>query len=332
MLFLPLAETIINPLHIFLISLMIGLLSGSMGKKADLLVVPALSIFGLPITFAIGTNIAQGFGRSSMALFNGAILKEGFPRVGFVAGIFGLPGVYMGRALLLQLVDTRFGNVFIIICYISLLLAAAFASYRQWLHFKEWGCVDKNPLPPFGMGWRYPLAAPGLVGKDFITVGRVVFVGLFLGFITGFLGPGAGVVGIPLFMYVLGFDATTAAATDLLTMLIIGAGALLGFALAGKTEVFAIIVVLTAIVIGIRAGSLLIAQLRFAHTHLAFTLALCAAAISMALWLLGMTHAATASFLGSCLLMCIIQTLLSFLPRHKNKVTPSGPSEGKTAI
>lgn len=282
MTYLPFADVSVNPLTIFTIGLMAGIIEGVFGTLSNLLAVPALIIFGLPLPISASTNIGQSVGRTSIFIFRGNRDGLAFCRVGAVAGIAGLPGVFLGLKLHLSLIQTGFGEDIVRLCHVALLLAGSVVLYRQWSFFNRNDYYDDDPFPPFGLNWRFPLAVPGESGLNRITLARVTLVGLLLGTGTGFLGLGAGVLGIPLFMYILGLPARNAAATDTVTMLLIGSGSLAGYALSGRVEFAAVLIFLTAVTLGSRIGTLLPGEIHLGHAKLAFSLMLAATAVCTA--------------------------------------------------
>lgn len=313
MIYLPFADVSMNLLTIFVIGLMIGILGGVFGTLANLVVVPVLSIFGLPVSVSAGTNLGQSFGRASLLIFAGNLNQPALYRVGVVTGIVGLPGVFIGFKLHLFLMNTSIGEIAVNLCYIALLLSAAVALFRQWSFFNRFDYYDDAPFPPFGLSWKYPLAIPGCSGMSHITLLRIALVGFLLGTAAGFLGLGAGALGIPLFMYILGLPMRSAAATDNITMLIIGAGAFFSYAASGRVEFTAVVILLVAVILGNRIGSLLPGDLNFSHVRLAFTVFLAIVAFSTAV---SLNDAAFSHLMVSVpgLTICASVTVLSLVP------------------
>ncbi|MFZ5634343.1 MAG: sulfite exporter TauE/SafE family protein [Bacillota bacterium] len=310
--YLPLADISINLTTIFTIGLMVGILGGVFGTLANLLVVPVLSIFGLPLPISAGANVGQSFGRTSLSIFTVGPDPLAFRRVGIVSGIIGLPGVFLGVKLNLLLMGTGTGNTVIYLCYIALLLSAAVVIFRQWHYFNRNDYYDDAPFPPFGLNWRFPLAIPGEAGMKHITLVRISLAGLLLGAATGFLGLGAGVLGIPLFMYILGLPAQSAAATDTVAMLVIGSGTIFGYASAGRVELMVVLALLAAVTLGNRIGSVLPGELNLGHARLAFSLLLAITALSVAVGLNSVffSHVImSVSGLGFCLAVVIFSLI-----------------------
>lgn len=292
--YLIFAHVIINPLTVFIAGLTVGIAGGIFGKLANFIIVPILSILGLPITYSTGSVTGLHFGRASLSAFNGRLA---FRRAGILAGIIGLPGVYLGFRMHLLFTATTYGTIFIIICYAMILFGIAALVFKQWLYFNRHDYYDDDPLPLFGLGWRFPLAIPGGSGLNHITLIRVAVVGLFLGITAGFLGLGPGMLGVPLYMYILGLSRNNAAATDSITMTVIGAGTFFIYSLAGRAEFLIVILLISAISIGHRLGSLLPGELNQSHARLAFSMAL--TAMSLALLINLFSPAATEILISS---------------------------------
>ncbi|MCL6477712.1 MAG: sulfite exporter TauE/SafE family protein [Peptococcaceae bacterium] len=272
-----------NLVTIFTIGLMIGILGGIFGTPANMLAVPVLGIFGLPLSISAGTSVGQSFGQTSLSILIAGPDPTAFRRLGIVTGIIGLPGVFFGVKLNLFLMGTGngVGKTVIYLCYIALLLSASVVIFRQWHFFNRNDYYEDAPFPPFGLNWRFPPAIPGGAGMKHITLARTLLVGFLLGITTGFLGLGAGVLGIPLFMYILGLPAKSAAATDTVAMMIIGSGALFGYASAGRVELLLVLVFLAAVTLGNHIGAVLPGELNLSHARLAFSLLLAVSALSV---------------------------------------------------
>lgn len=313
MTYLPFADVSINPLTILTIGLMVGIFESVFGTLANLLIVPALSIFGLPLSIAASTSTGKSFGQTSSFLFNGN--KDGLAlrRVGAVAGIAGVPGVLLGFKAHLLLVQNGSGGDLFRLFYVALLLSASVVIFRQWNFFNRNDYYEDAPFPPFGLNWKFPLAVPGGSGLTHITPARVALVGFLLGAGTGMSGLGAGVLGIPLFMYALGLPFKNAAATDSVAMLAIGSATLLCYATAGLVEFSAVLILLASVTIGSRIGSLFPGELNLSHAKLGFSLLLAVSAICMAISLEGSISPRPIMFLAGAT-FCASLAVFSLVP------------------
>ena len=65
--YLPIAEMQFNALILVAIGFSVGVLGGFFGVGGAWVVTPALNIFGFPMAYAIGTDLAHIFGKSIVA-------------------------------------------------------------------------------------------------------------------------------------------------------------------------------------------------------------------------------------------------------------------------
>jgi uncharacterized membrane protein YfcA len=323
MLYITVAGVSINAVYLFAAGMCIGILCRCCGQTANIILPVLLNLLGLPAAHAAGINITQSFGRSAFAISGKDAFKIGLRRVGFVTGVLGLPGVAAGRLFYLLLWEWGIADTAVHISYLILAIFAACSIIRHWYTFVRQGYFEDNPLPPFGMKWRHPLAAPGAANLEFITLGRVTAVGLILGFATGFLGLGAAVFVMPLFMYVLGLPAAISAATSLLPVLMIDLTGMISYALAGKLELISVLVVLGAVFLGDKIGLAIPPKVKWNHTRLAFALLLLLTSTSIpvsAWWTGKVLGLATAA---ACLFMigtAAIMSAISFMSSHRTGI------------
>jgi len=281
-LYLYFANISINPLIIFITGLAVGIAGGAFGSLANIVIAPSLNMLGIPLPISVSSSAGTNFAKTSNLIFKGpepAALK----RVGVVTGLIGLPGVILGFKLHLLLVETHLGAAFIKFSYIAILLAVAAMIFRQWIFFNRNDYYDDVPFPLVGINWLFPLAIPGGSGLNHITTGRVAAIGLSLGLTTGLLGIGPGVLGLPLFMYILGLPHQNAAATDAVAMAIIGTGALFTYAAAGRVEFLVILILILSVSLGNQIAMILPGELNLSHARLAFSVALAVIALSVAI-------------------------------------------------
>ena len=328
MAYLPFADVNINLITIFLAGLTVGILKGTFGTLANIVIVPVLNIFGLPLSISVSTSAGYSFGRSSLSLFNNNPEWPALRRVGMVAGIAGLPGVFLGFKIHMLTMETFLGSKLLLLIYFTLLLFAVIALIRQWSFFNRHHYYDDAPFPAFGLGWRFPLAVPGGSGLKHITLCRVALTGFLLGTATGFLGLGAGILGVPLFMYILGIPQRNALPTDTVSMLLISSGTFLCYTAVGQVELAPVIILIVAVGLGNGIGALMPGEINLGHARMAFAILLGAIALSTAASINSLISSRIILYVaGSSLFVIlivfslipdIILTLEKRVARHKN--------------
>ena len=223
--YLPLAETFVNPLALFTIALGVGVLT-RLGSPAGLLaVVPALTIFGMPPSFSVGTGIAHLFGRGIVSTLREKVFGSLDRRLGITLGMQAAAGVSLGKVVLLTLAAANTSGALIRWLYVILLLAAIASLFR-------------------------PHAAPAPTGRP--RPWLIPFLGLGTGFLTG-------LAAAPMVLYLLpglmrlGVRPAAARSAGLLAAVLAYAWGTFTFAFGGRAEVLAALL----LVIGTCAGTTL---------------------------------------------------------------------------
>lgn len=281
MLYLNWADVFVNPVTIFIAGLLAGVAGGVFGSLTNLVIIPALSILGLPIFTSTGSGTGLFFARSSLSIFSGRHSDLPFKRVGVLAGVLGLPWVFAGFWFNTMIMEKTWGPSIMLLCYTATLLAGSVIVFRKWSYFNRNDYYDDAPFPTCGLNWRFPLAIPGGCGLIRITLARTCVVGTLLGIVTGFLGLGAGLLGIPLFMYILGLPRDNAVATDTITMTVLGAGAFTFYAASGRMEFVIVLLLILSVTLGFHIGSALPGELNHSHARLALSAILAVVALAL---------------------------------------------------
>lgn len=228
--YLPLAETFINPLAIFTIALGAGVLI-RLGTPAGLLaVVPALTIFGMPPSFAVGTGIAHLLGRGIVSTFRENLFSHLDRRLGITLGMQAAAGISIGKVVLLTLAAGNASGPVLRWLYVALLLLVIASLFRP-----------RASLTATSANRPRPAAIP--------------FLGLGTGFLTG-------VAAVPLVLALvpglarLGVQPATARSAGTLAAVLAYAWGTFTFASAGRTEVVAALLLVAGTCGGTALGAL----------------------------------------------------------------------------
>ncbi|MBN2640175.1 MAG: sulfite exporter TauE/SafE family protein [Victivallales bacterium] len=215
-----------------LIGFSVGILTALFGAGGGFIITPALNIFmGLPMNLAVGTSACQVTGASAFALYEHLDRRLLGIRVAMFFGI-GIPlGAYFGATQvqhLKGLADWNFNGreidpvniVLLIIFAVLLLLIAAWMLYDSFIMKKQ---VDVTDHPAVLSRLRIPplFRFRTIHGGDF-SIPVMIMLGLIVGFFSGMLGIGGGVIIIPILFYLVGQE--TKAATQTSMMLVFSAG------------------------------------------------------------------------------------------------------------
>lgn len=210
----------------------VGCLTALFGAGGGFIITPALNIFmGLPMNLAVGTSACQITGASAFALYEHLDRRLLGIRVAMFFGL-GIPfGTYFGATLVQHLKglalwhwngrDVDPVNLVLMATFaVLLLLIAGWMLYDSFVMKKS---LDVTPRPAVFSHLRIPpvFKFRTIHGGEFsITV--MVLLGFIVGFFSGLLGIGGGVIILPILFYLVGQE--TKAATQTSMMLVFTAG------------------------------------------------------------------------------------------------------------
>ncbi|MEW6066438.1 MAG: sulfite exporter TauE/SafE family protein [Bacillota bacterium] len=289
MLHLPIANADVNGLALLMLGFFVGILGGFFGIGGAFIVTPALNIFGFPMAFAIGTDIAHIFGKSIVATFKHALLRHVDFKLGLIMGLLGMYGVSLGKQSILYLEKIGQVGPTVRIVYIILLFALGIFMIKDYYHYSRLNEEqkinaerNKSKLVQWVQGLRFgPYIGFPTSNVKAISIWVIVFLSVFSGFISGFLGVGGGFVRVPILIYFLGLPTVMAVGTDLFAILITNSWGAYIYALSGKVEIIGALVMLVGAAVGAQIGSVATAYIKGMKIRLYFgiTLLLAGAAV-----------------------------------------------------
>ncbi|MBN1662947.1 MAG: sulfite exporter TauE/SafE family protein [Deltaproteobacteria bacterium] len=209
----------------FIIAFLIGILMGIFGVGGGFLMTPALMIIlGVPGPIAVGTDLSSILVNSSLALFGRKNTGTVDVRLSLPIAAGSMIGVLLGVSLLVylkhmtpliingrEIVAVRY----VLLCAFILVLTgiAVFMRYDHWRAGGEApatrvGLLTKIKLPPYG-------CFKSLENPE-ISLAALALTGIVVGFATGLMGIGGGVIYLPALVFLVGQRTVKAAGTSLL--------------------------------------------------------------------------------------------------------------------
>lgn len=310
----PIAGVTANPWFLVLTGFTVGICGGFFGVGGAFIATPALNILGFPMAYAIGTDMAHIMGKSIMS----TALHRRLGNVDFVAAMLmvlgTVPGIEMGAQAVMALERMGLVSGAVRWVYVVVLTAIALLMIREFLDYLRWrargehagGDAAGEPGPLVSairsVRWR-PLVSLPVSGIPVVSVWIVVGIGLVTGFLAGFLGVGGGFVRVPAMMYILGMPTRVAVGTDLLEILFSGTYGTFSYALKGRVDVMAALLMLSGAAVGSQIGVFATCFARY-RIRLYFALTMILTAVAVVLKQVGFDTAAavvlfaTASAMG----------------------------------
>lgn len=242
------------------------MLTGLFGAGGGFIITPALNIFmGLPMNIAVGTSSCQVLGASGFALSHHLDRRMMGVKIALLMGL-GIPlGSYLGA----RVVDKwkTMGTITVMgkevdgLNFILLLIFAVFLTLiAGWLLFDNFILrKGKNQDDSEHVGLLGNLAIPPIM--EFTTIPRghfsipiLIILGLFMGFMSGLLGIGGGVIMMPILFYLVGQETKYATLTSTMLIFIAGLFATIFHALNHNINYILVIALIIGAFLGTKAG------------------------------------------------------------------------------
>ncbi len=248
--------------------LVVGIIGGMFGVGGNFLLIPVLNIvFGVPADVAVGTSLCQIIGTGVAALRRHRRLKQGEIKIDWIMLMGGILGAHAGASLLFELSNrgttdvlghaTPTAKLVLSVLYVSILSLVAFWMIRDARMRPTGAPLTPGPLtrirlPPFT--WL-PHA------NRRISILVIAYLGLLLGFLSGLVGMGGGVVLMPILIYGVGVRLRMAAGTGILTLVVSAMAGTWAHARMGHVDLRIAMMLLIGSTIGASAGATLTSRM-----------------------------------------------------------------------
>jgi hypothetical protein len=149
----------------------------------------------------------------------------------------------------------------------------------------------------------------------------ILFVFFLTGWLSGFLGVGGGFIRMPALIYLIGCPTAIAIGTDLFSVVFTGAYGCFTYALKGRVEIFAALIMLCGAAVGAQIG---VAAVKYIHGYgirLLFAIMIILAGASVTFKQLNYTTLAGITVMGAALGMCLVIILLMVQGVRKEKAS-----------
>lgn len=285
---LPISGTEINGYALILLGFTVGVIGGFFGIGGAFMVTPALNVFGFPMAYAIGTDMAHIAGKSIVATAKHRKFGNVDMRLGVLMILGTVIGIELGATLIMWL--ERIGRIGPIVrtTYVVLLFGLGF--YMLYEYTRQAGKHEKDAAAKDADRSRLALRMQAIhlppmvklkVSGFSISLWIIVGVGVFTGFLAGFLGVGGGFIRMPALMYLIGSPTKVAVGTDLFEVMFSGAYGAFSYALKGRVELLAALIMLLGAAVGAQIGATATAYARGTIIRLYFAVTMICAGISV---------------------------------------------------
>jgi len=287
--YLPIAGVEIMGWKLILIGFTVGVIGGFFGIGGAFMVTPALNVFGFPMAYAIGTDMAHIAGKSIVATAKHRKFGNVDLKLGIIMIIGTVIGIELGATTIMWL--ERIGRVDAVVRYIYIALLFGLSSYMLYEYIKltRGAAREKKVVTDAGksalaikmQNIKIPPMVYLSVSGFPISIWIIILVGAITGFVAGFLGVGGGFIRMPALLYVIGTPTRVAVGTDLFEVMVSGAYGAFTYALKGRVELVAAVIMLLGAAVGAQFGTLATQYVKGLQIRLYFAITMMLAAVSV---------------------------------------------------
>lgn len=287
--FLPIAGVEIMAWKLILLGFTVGVIGGFFGVGGAFMVTPALNVFGFPMAYAIGTDMAHIAGKSIVATAKHRKFGNVDMKLGLIMIIGTAIGIEGGANFIMWL--EKLGKVDYIVRLTYMVLLFGLGSFMLYEYFKlTKGAVEKkqkvSDADTSALALKmHKIKIPPMVNLTVsgftISIWVILGVAAFTGFIAGFLGVGGGFIRMPALLYIIGSPTRVAVGTDLFEVMVSGAYGAFSYAMKARVEIIAAIVMLIGASVGAQFGTLATQYVKGLKIRLYFSVTMLLAGVSV---------------------------------------------------
>ncbi len=273
---------------LILLGLLVGIMTGFWGMGGRFLLTPLLNIFlSIPFNVAIGSDICQMVGTSSMNMVRYKILGTVDFRLACGVSLGGVLGMECGVSLLEFL--KKAGDLILFgqpLTIMFLAFSVIYAGLLFWIGTIVYGeskgarAPEAGPLTDFQMGMTSKLQTihlPPMVslprsGIASLSLWLILAVGFSTGLLVGFLGVGGSFIVLPALIYILGCPMGVARSTELLGILFLMVYGTFSHSLRGNIDLQLAVVLFLSSTLGVQIGTLSVKKFPGTELRRVFTL------------------------------------------------------------
>jgi len=313
--YLPIAGIEFNVLLLLLIGFTVGVCGGFFGIGGAWIVTPALNIFGFPMPYAIGTDLAHMGGKSIVSTIRHGKFGNVDVRLGLAMIVGTTCGMELGARLVLYLERLGLAEEYIRKAYVVFLaLIGGYVLYDYLTHMRRVKAASTGKEQPES---RHTFAQklqrlhlPPMISFPAsgirCSLWLPVLVGLTTGIVASVLGVGGGFIRMPALIYLVGCPTLVAVGTDLFEVMITGAYGAFTYGIKGRVELIAAVWMLLGAAIGAQMGTVAVKYVRGYSIRLLFAVTIFIACISVLLKQLELNVASSVMIVSAGIIISLV--------------------------
>jgi uncharacterized membrane protein YfcA len=311
-----------------ILGLGVGIIGGFFGMGGAWMVTPALNVLGLPMAFAIGTDITHMAGKSLISTMRHAKFGNVDYKLALIMVFGTVGGLEIGARNIMWLERVGKIDLYVRCGYLVLLTGIAWLVFADVLKRRnkdraaraagrtvdqlttgiEWyKTLQQIKIPPVV---NFPRAGVRC------SVWLPVAVAFFTGWLAGVLGIGGGLIRMPSLIYLIGCPTHVAVGTDLFEIAVSGLYGAATYSYKGRVELWAAFIMLIGAAVGAQIGAVATKYVKGYGIRIFFGFAVVGCDISILMKIIAATHPSLKSVLdlsATILVMGLVSLLSLFI-------------------
>ena len=283
---LPIAGVTVNLPFIFILSLVVGVLSGLFGVGGGFLMTPFLIFLGVPPVYAV-PNEANNILGTSISGSTTHYLKGTLDyKMGLMIVVGGSIGTILGILTFTYFQDIGKINILISLAYMYILAIIGSMMLVQGVSEIDRArkkIVVKKKLHSHYWIHGLPFRMRFKKSKLYESIFTPIIIGLLVGFIAAIMGVGGAFILVPAMIYIIGMPTKLIPGTSLFVTIFISAIVTVLHAFNyGSIDLILVIILVIGSIIGVQVGQKVGQYLDSSHLKTLFAMLLCTVAIAIA--------------------------------------------------
>jgi hypothetical protein len=256
--FLPIAEVYVNIPLIFILSLVVGVLSGLFGVGGGFLMTPFLIFLGIPPAYAV-PNEANNILGTSISGSTTHYLKGTLDyKMGLMIVVGGVAGTILGIITFSFFFDIGKSNIVISLAYMYILAIIGTIMLVQGISEIDRArkkVIIKNKLHSHYWIHGLPFRMRFKKSKLYESIFTPIIIGLLVGYLAAIMGVGGAFILVPAMIYIIGMPTKLIPGTSLFVTIFISAIVTVLHAFHyGSIDLMLVMVLILGSILGVQIG------------------------------------------------------------------------------
>ena len=256
--FLPIAEVYVNLPLIFILSLVVGVLSGLFGVGGGFLMTPFLIFLGIPPSYAVANEANNILGTSVSGSTTHWLKNTLDYKMGFMIVIGGVVGTILGILTFSYFKDIGKINIVISLSYMYILAMIGTMMLVQGISEIDRArkkIVIKKKLHSHYWIHGLPFRMRFKKSRVYESAFTPIIIGLIVGFIAAIMGVGGAFILVPAMIYIIGMPTKLIPGTSLFVTIFVSAIVTILHAFNyGSIDLILVTVLICGSILGVQVG------------------------------------------------------------------------------